>query len=157
RRVNLMDIGNDEGNDDYEESDDDYDYENEGYDDPQLYSYDRDLYEKDNPVQGRKRSNRINPTQGWKNFGKPNLDKEIIEKGKEEYKFRNRRETPMEEEDKQPMYDRSIGPDNTNIPRRYRWSKKKGDYYDTMEGINKWRDAGGKPGPRRDNIVGVNP
>ena len=48
RRVNLMNI------EDYdyesEESDDDEDYENNGYDNPQLYSYDRDLYEKDNPV-----------------------------------------------------------------------------------------------------------
>ncbi|EXX53199.1 hypothetical protein RirG_246200 [Rhizophagus irregularis DAOM 197198w] len=159
RRVNLMDTGNygrDDEYEEYEESDDNYDYEYEEYDDPQLYSYERDLYEKDNPVQERRRSNRINPAQGWKNFGKPNLDKDIVERGKEDYKYRNREETPMEEkEDEQPMYDRPIGPDNTNIPKRYKWSKKRGEYYNTMEGINRWKEAGGKRGPRKDNIVGV--
>ncbi|CAG8750417.1 3081_t:CDS:2, partial [Rhizophagus irregularis] len=114
------------------------------YDNPQLYNYERDLYEKDNPV--RRRSNRINPTQGWKNFGKPNLDKDIVERGKEEYKYRNRKEIPMEEYmgDEQPMYDGPIGLDNTNISKRYKWSKKRGEYYDTMEGINRWKEAGGK-------------
>ncbi|PKY13099.1 hypothetical protein RhiirB3_424844, partial [Rhizophagus irregularis] len=80
RRVNLMDTGNygrDDEYEEYEKSDDNYDYEYEEYDDPQLYSYERDLYEKDNPVQERRISNRINPVQGWKNFGKPNLDKDI--------------------------------------------------------------------------------
>ncbi|CAB4478493.1 unnamed protein product [Rhizophagus irregularis] len=159
RRVNLMDTGNygrDDEYEEYEESDDNYDYEYEEYDDPQLYSYERDLYEKDNPVQERRISNRINPVQGWKNFGKPNLDKDIVERGKEDYKYRNREETPMEEEeDEQLMYDRPIGPDNTNIPKRYKWSKKRGEYYNTMEGINRWKETGGKCGPRKDNIVGV--
>ncbi|CAB5348800.1 unnamed protein product [Rhizophagus irregularis] len=160
RSVNLMDEGNYERDDEhkeYEESDDDYDYEYGEYDNPQLYNYERDLYEKDNPV--RRRSNRINPTQGWKNFGKLNLDKDIVERGKEEYKYRNRKEIPMEEYmgDEQPMYDGLIGPDNTNIPKRYKWSKKRGEYYDTMEGINRWKEAGGKRGPRKDNIVGVRP
>ncbi|GBC20795.2 ribonuclease H-like domain-containing protein [Rhizophagus irregularis DAOM 181602=DAOM 197198] len=160
RRVNLMDEGNygrDDEHEEYEESDDDYDYEYGEYDNPQLYNYERDLYEKDNPV--RRRSNRINPTQGWKNFGKPNLDKDIVERGKEEYKYRNRKEIPMEEYmgDEQPMYDGPIGLDNTNISKRYKWSKKRGEYYDTMEGINRWKEAGGKRGPRKDNIVGVRP
>ncbi|GBC25854.2 ribonuclease H-like domain-containing protein [Rhizophagus irregularis DAOM 181602=DAOM 197198] len=159
RRVNLMDIEEYEEDYDYEneESDDDYDHENNEYNNSQLYNYDRDLYEKDNPVQERRRSNRINPKQGWKNFGKPNLDKEIEERGKEEYKYRNRREVPMEEDvgDEQPMYDRPIGPNNTNIPKRYKWSKKRGEYYDTMEGINRWKEAGGKRRPREDKIIGV--
>ncbi|GBC11404.2 ribonuclease H-like domain-containing protein [Rhizophagus irregularis DAOM 181602=DAOM 197198] len=159
RRVNLIDIEDREEDYDYEdeESDDDYDHENNEYNNSQLYNYDRDLYEKDNPVQERRRSNRINPVQGWKVFGKPDLDKEIAERGKEEYKYRNRREVPMEEDvgDEQPMYDRPIGPDNTNIPKRYKWSKKKGGYYDTMEGINRWKEAGGKRKPREDKITGV--
>ena len=142
--------------DENEESDDDEDYED---DDPQLYSYDRDLYEKDNPVQERRRSNRINPEKGWKTFGKPNLDKEIIERKLDEQNYRKRAEVPMEEYlgDEQPMYDRPIGPDNTNIPKRYKWSKKRGGYYDTMEGINRWKAAGGKRKPREDKIVGVKP
>ncbi|UZN99367.1 uncharacterized protein OCT59_000644 [Rhizophagus irregularis] len=159
RRVNLMDTGNYRGDDEYEEyeeSDDDYNYEYEEYDDSQLYSYERDLYEKDNPVQERRRSNRINPVRGWKNFGKLNFDKDIVERGKEDYKYRNREETPMEEEeDEQPMYNRPIGPDNTNIPKRYKWSKKRGEYYDTMEGINRWKEAGEKRRLRKDNIVGI--
>ncbi|PKC52538.1 hypothetical protein RhiirA1_481268 [Rhizophagus irregularis] len=107
-----------------EESDDDYDHENNEYDNLQLYN---------NPVQERRRSNRINPTQGWKNFGKPNLDKDIEERGKEEYKYRNREEIPMElEEDEQPMNDKLTGP-----------------------GINRWKEAGGKRRPRKDNIIGV--
>ncbi|CAG8735396.1 11512_t:CDS:2 [Rhizophagus irregularis] len=63
----------------------------------------------------------------------------------------------MEEyvEDEQPMYNRPIGPDNTNIPKRYKWSKKRGEYYDTMEGINRWKEAGGKRRPREDKIIGV--
>ncbi|CAB5303780.1 unnamed protein product [Rhizophagus irregularis] len=163
RRVNFINVEDyEEDNNydykDYEESDDnDYDYENNEYDDPQLYSYDRDLYEKDNLVQERRRSNRLNPTQGWKTFGKPNLDKEIMERKGEEQKYRNRVETPMEEEEeeeRQTLYSREAGP---NIPKRYRYSKKKGEYYDSMEGINKWRAAGGKPGPRKDKTKGVNP
>ncbi|CAG8611509.1 2147_t:CDS:2 [Rhizophagus irregularis] len=111
---------------------------------------------KDNPVQERRRSNRINPVRGWKNFGKLNFDKDIVERGKEDYKYRNREETPMEEEeDEQPMYNRPIGPDNTNIPKRYKWSKKRGEYYDTMEGINRWKEAGEKRRLRKDNIVGI--
>ncbi|CAB4478935.1 unnamed protein product [Rhizophagus irregularis] len=127
------------------------------YDEITCFSYDRDLYEKDNPVQERRRSNRLNPMQGWKVFGKPDLDKEIAERGKEEYKYRNRRETPMEEYvgDEQPMYNRPVGPDNTNIPKRYKWSKKRGEYYDTMEGINRWKEAGGKCRPRENKIIGV--
>ncbi|EXX65099.1 hypothetical protein RirG_136530 [Rhizophagus irregularis DAOM 197198w] len=53
------------------------------------------------------------------------------------------------------MYDGPVGLDNTNISKRYKWSKKRGEYYDTMEGINRWKEAGGKRGPREDNIVGV--
>ncbi|CAB4491736.1 unnamed protein product [Rhizophagus irregularis] len=159
RRVNLMNMEDHEEDYDHEseESDDDYDHENNEHDNPQLYSYNRDLYEKDNPVQERRRSNRLNPVQGWKVFGKPDLDKEIAERGKEEYKYRNRREVPMEEYvgDEQPMYDRPVGPDNTNIPKRYKWSKKRGEYYDTMEGINRWKEAGGKRRPREDKIIGV--
>ncbi|EXX68297.1 hypothetical protein RirG_106500 [Rhizophagus irregularis DAOM 197198w] len=127
-----------------EESDDDYDYEYGEYDNSQLYSYDRDLYEKDNPV--RRRSNRLNPVQGWKVFGKLDLDKDIVERGKkninigieEKFQWKN-----MWEMSNQCMMD------------RYKWSKKRGEYYDTMEGINRWKEAGGKRGPREDNIVGV--
>ncbi|EXX54197.1 hypothetical protein RirG_236830 [Rhizophagus irregularis DAOM 197198w] len=160
RRVNLINM--EDHKEGYvhenEESDDDYDHKNNEYDDPQLYNYNRDLYEKDNPVQERRRSNRLNPMQGWKVFGKPDLDKEIAERGKEEYKYRNRKGVPMEEYvgDEQPMYNRPIGPDNTNIPKRYKWSKKRGEYYDTMEGINRWKKVGGKRRPREDKIIGVN-
>ncbi|CAB4477690.1 unnamed protein product [Rhizophagus irregularis] len=109
RRVNLMNIEDHEEDYDHEseESDDDYDHENNEYDNLQLYR--------------------------WKNFGKPNLDKDIEERGKEEYKYRNREEIPMElEEDEQPMNDKLTGP-----------------------GINRWREAGGKRRPRKDNIIGV--
>ncbi|PKK40819.1 hypothetical protein RhiirC2_805293, partial [Rhizophagus irregularis] len=89
-----MNIEDDEENNynygEYEESDNDYDYENDEYNDPQLYNYDYDLYEKNNPVQGRRKSNRLNFTQGWQTFGKPNLDKEIMERKGEEQKYRNR-------------------------------------------------------------------
>ncbi|CAG8756521.1 11601_t:CDS:2, partial [Rhizophagus irregularis] len=153
RRVNLMNMEDHEEDYDHEseESDDDYDHENNEHDNSQLYSYNRDLYEKDNPVQERRRSNRLNPVQGWKVFGKLDLDKEIAERGKEEYKYRNRREVPMEEY----VGDEPVGPDNTNIPKRYKWSKKRGEYYDTMEGINRWKEAGGKRRPREDKIIGV--
>ncbi|CAB4492600.1 unnamed protein product [Rhizophagus irregularis] len=160
RRVNFINVedyqeDNNYDYEDYEESDDnDYDYENNEYDDPQLYSYDRDLYEKDNLVQERRRSNRLNPTQGWKTFGKPNLDEEILKRKGEEQKYRNRVETPMEEEERQTLYSREAEP---NIPKGYRYSKKRGEYYDSMEGINKWRAAGGTPGPRKDKTKGVNP
>ncbi|GBC41200.2 ribonuclease H-like domain-containing protein [Rhizophagus irregularis DAOM 181602=DAOM 197198] len=141
RRVNLMNMEDHEEDYDHEseESDDDYDHENNEHDNSQLYSYNRDLYEKDNPVQERRRSNRLNPVQGWKVFGKLDLDKEIAERGKEEYKYRNRREVPMEE----------------YVGDEYKWSKKRGEYYDTMEGINRWKEAGGKRRPREDKIIGV--
>ncbi|CAB4416254.1 unnamed protein product [Rhizophagus irregularis] len=161
RRVNLMNIGENEDYDyEDEESDDNENYEYEDYNDPQLYNYDRDLYKKDNPVQERRRSNRINPKKEWQVFGKPNLEKEIAKQEKQKQKaIRNRKKIPMEEdeEDEQPMYDEPIGPSNTNIPKRYKWSKKRGEYYDTMEGINRWKEAGGKRGPRKDNIIGVRP
>ncbi|PKY63448.1 hypothetical protein RhiirA4_433185 [Rhizophagus irregularis] len=147
-----MNIGENEDYDyEDEESDDNEDYEYKDYDDPQLYSYDRDLYEKDNPVQERRRNNRLNPVQGWKVFGKPNLDKEIVERGREEYKYKNRVEAPMEE-DEQPI-NRPIGKDN--IPKGYKWSKKRGEYYDTMAGIKRWKEAGGKRRPREYKIIGV--
>ena len=158
RRVNLMNV-EEECDEDSDSDDDDEDYENNGYDNPQLYSYDRDLYEKDNPVQERRKSNRINPERGWKVFGKPNLDKEIMGRKLDEQNYRKKVEVLMkeDEEDEQSMYDRPIGPDNTNIPKRYKWSKKRGQYYDTMEGINRWKAAGGKRRPREDKIVGVKP
>ncbi|PKY59540.1 hypothetical protein RhiirA4_482354 [Rhizophagus irregularis] len=126
RRVNLMNIGENEDYDyEDEESDDNENYEYEDYNDPQLYNYDRDLYKKDNPVQERRRSNRINPKKEWQVFGKPNLEKEIARQEKQKQRaIRNRKEIPMEEdeenelEDEQPMYSSPIGPSNTNIPKR---------------------------------------
>src|SRR6185295_8134882 len=107
----------------------------------QLYKYNYDLYEKDRAVQERRRSNRLNPKQEWKTFGRPNLEREIAkEKKQEKRKFDNRMELPMEEDedeqlDGQPMYERPVGP---NVPKGYRYSKKRGEYYDSLEGIRKW-------------------
>ena len=57
-----------------------------------------------------------------------------------------------EQLDDQPMYDRPVGP---NISKGFRYSKKRGEYYDSLEGLRKWREAGGRQGPRKDKIMGV--
>ena len=78
RRINLIDNGYQEENDDdeeYDEYDDNYEnFEYEKYDDSQVYQFDRELYEKDNhQIKERRRSNRLNLKQGWQTFGKPDL------------------------------------------------------------------------------------
>ncbi|CAB4483949.1 unnamed protein product [Rhizophagus irregularis] len=56
--------------------------------------------------------------------------------------------------DDQPMYDKPI---ELKIPKGYRYSKRRGEYYDSLVGLRKWRDGGGKRGPNRNNIIGVKP
>jgi hypothetical protein len=126
---------------------DDNDYEDEEDDDPQLYKYDHDLYEKDNAVQGRRRSNRLNPMKGWQNFGKPNLGEEMAEAQNRMNIDNNRNE--------QPMYNQPIGP--KQLPKGMRWSNKRNQMYDPAKGLREWRDQGGKPGPRDSKIKGVRP
>ncbi|RGB29220.1 hypothetical protein C1646_672605 [Rhizophagus diaphanus] len=56
--------------------------------------------------------------------------------------------------DDQPLYEKPIGP---NVPKGYRYSKKRGEYYDSMAGIRKWRESGGKAKPRDSKITPVKP
>ncbi|RGB35235.1 hypothetical protein C1646_759627 [Rhizophagus diaphanus] len=106
RRINFLDEYDYE---EYEEMDNDYDGYEEEYYDPYLYKYDYDLYNKDNPVTERRRSNRLNPLEGWRTFGKPNLDKEVLEKARQDEQVRNRVEAPMDEDNDGELYDKAAG------------------------------------------------
>jgi hypothetical protein len=143
----------------YDEYDDNYEnYEYEEYNDPQIYQFDRELYEKDNhQIKERRRSNRLNPTQGWQTFGKPDLREEVAEVQNrmniDNDIVRNQTYDPPIVNNQ--TYDQPIDPNH--LPPGMKWSKKKNQMYDPTEGLRKWRAAGGKAGPRESKIKGVKP
>ena len=150
RRINLMDNEYYEENyndEEYDEFDDNYEEYNE-YDEPQIYQFDRELYEKDNhQIKERRRSNRLNPEEGRKRFRKPSLREEIagVQNG---MNIDNNTE-------RNQIYDQPIGPNP--IPKGMKWSNRRNQMYDPMEGLRRWRAAGGKAGPRESKITGVKP
>ncbi|RGB21600.1 hypothetical protein C1646_777654 [Rhizophagus diaphanus] len=133
RRINLMDVEQEEYDyEEYDETDDDDDYEDEDYDDPQLYRYEYDLYRKDNLKEEKRRDNRLNPLKGWQTFGKSDLNKEIARREYDE-RMKNRVTIPMDEDNDirgdRPMYDQPI---EIKIPEGYRYSKERGEWYNPL-------------------------
>ena len=129
-------------------NDDNYeDCEYNEYDEPQIYQFDRELYEKDNhQIKERRRSNRLNPEEGReRKFRKPNVREEITG-------VQNRMNVDIEGNQD---YDQPIGPNP--IPKGMKWSNRRNQMYDPMEGLRRWRSAGGKAGPRESKITGVKP